>query len=67
MDDIKDSVAPLNDFYRNSRMFLNKCDKPNTKEFMKIASATLVGFAIMGIIGYAVKLIHIPINNILVS
>ena len=32
---------------------------------MKIATATLIGFAIMGFIGFAVKLVHIPINNIL--
>ena len=35
-------------------------------EFQKIALATAVGFAIMGFIGYFVKLIHIPINNIIV-
>lgn len=35
-------------------------------EFQKIALATLIGFAIMGFIGYFVKLIHIPINNIIV-
>ena len=35
-------------------------------EFQKIALATAVGFAIMGFIGFFVKLIHIPINNILV-
>ena len=35
-------------------------------EFKKIAFATAVGFAMMGFIGFFVKLIHIPINNILV-
>lgn len=35
-------------------------------EFQKIALATAVGFAIMGFIGFFVKLIHIPINNIIV-
>ena len=34
-------------------------------EFSKIASATSVGFAIMGFIGFFVKLIFIPINNII--
>ena len=29
--------------------------------------ATVIGFAIMGFIGYFVRLIHIPINNILVG
>ena len=35
-------------------------------EFQRIAMATAVGFAIMGFIGFFVKLIHIPINNIIV-
>lgn len=35
-------------------------------EFQKIALATAIGFAIMGFIGFFVKLIHIPINNIIV-
>jgi protein transport protein SEC61 subunit gamma-like protein len=35
-------------------------------EFYKIAVATAIGFAIMGFIGFFVKLIHIPINNIIV-
>ena len=35
-------------------------------EFQKIAIATAVGFGIMGFIGFFVKLIHIPINNIIV-
>ena len=36
-------------------------------EFQKIAIATAIGFAIMGFIGFFVKLIHIPINNIIVQ
>jgi len=35
-------------------------------EFQKIAMATAIGFCIMGFIGFFVKLIHIPINNIIV-
>lgn len=38
-----------------------------TLEFQKIALATAIGFAIMGFIGFFVKLIHIPINNIIVQ
>jgi preprotein translocase subunit Sss1 len=38
-----------------------------TAEFTKIASATSVGFLLMGFIGFFVKLIHIPINNIIVG
>ena len=36
-------------------------------EFSKIAQATSIGFAIMGFIGFFVKLIFIPINNIIVA
>ena len=36
-------------------------------EFSKIAQATSVGFFIMGFIGFFVKLIFIPINNIIVG
>ena len=39
----------------------------NFLEFQKIALATAIGFAIMGFIGFFVKLIHIPINNIIVQ
>ena len=35
-------------------------------EFIKISQAVAIGFAIMGFLGFIVKLIHIPINNILV-
>jgi len=37
------------------------------QEYQKIAFATAVGFAVMGFIGFFVKLIHIPINNIIVG
>lgn len=35
-------------------------------EFLQITQAVSMGFFIMGVIGFVVKLIHIPINNILV-
>jgi len=36
-------------------------------EFKKIAIATGIGFGVMGFIGFFVKLIHIPINQIIVG
>lgn len=36
-------------------------------EFTKIAKATGIGFLIMGFVGFFVKIIHIPINNIIVG
>jgi protein transport protein SEC61 subunit gamma-like protein len=38
-----------------------------TIEFAKIARATGIGFLIMGFIGFFVKIVHIPINNIIVG
>jgi preprotein translocase subunit Sss1 len=36
-------------------------------EFLRTVYATAVGFAMMGFIGFFVKLVHIPINQIIVS
>lgn len=60
-------IEPLREFARDSMHLVKKCSKPDRKEFMVIAKATGVGFLIMGFIGFFVKLIHIPINNILVG
>lgn len=61
------AVEPLRQFAKDSMHLVKKCTKPDRKEFTAIAKATGVGFAIMGFIGFFVKLIHIPINNILVG
>ncbi|KWU47489.1 hypothetical protein RHOSPDRAFT_11363, partial [Rhodotorula sp. JG-1b] len=47
--------------------FISRCTKPDKKEYLQICRAVAIGFAMMGGIGYLVKLIHIPINNILVG
>ena len=39
----------------------------STVEFTQTATASAVGFVVMGLVGYFVKLIHIPINNILIG
>lgn len=36
-------------------------------EFQKVAIATAIGTLGMGFIGFLIKLIHVPINNILVG
>ncbi|EDP43587.1 hypothetical protein MGL_1800 [Malassezia globosa CBS 7966] len=51
-------------FLNEGTQFLNRCTKPGRKEFIQICRAVGTGFVIMGFIGYLVKLIHIPINNI---
>jgi protein transport protein SEC61 subunit gamma-like protein len=60
-------VAQLTTFAHNSKHFFEKCRKPDKEEYLKIMYACFMGFVVMGFIGYAVKLIFIPINNILLS
>merc|ERR1711976_662108 len=67
MDQIVQFVDPLRQFAKDSVRLVKRCTKPDKKEFQKIAVATAIGFAIMGFIGFFVKLIHIPINNIIVG
>lgn len=67
MDQIQEIVKPAKDFVKDSVRLVKRCTKPDRKEFQKIAIATAIGFCIMGFIGFFVKLIHIPINNIIVG
>ncbi|GMI32842.1 hypothetical protein TrCOL_g11455 [Triparma columacea] len=68
MSDIQEfAIKPLQQFMKESIHLVKKCTKPDRKEFTAIARATGVGFLIMGFVGFFVKLIHIPINNILVG
>nr|ABV22148.1 Sec61-gamma subunit of protein translocation complex [Perkinsus chesapeaki] len=57
----------LREFAIDSRRLIQKCEKPDAKEFKKMASACFIGFCIMGFIGYTIKLVFIPINNIIMG
>ncbi|KAL0089406.1 protein translocase SEC61 complex gamma subunit [Phycomyces blakesleeanus] len=69
--EIKDQAQELinapKTFVKEGIQFINRCKKPDQKEFLKISQAVGMGFAALGALGYIVKLIHIPINNILVG
>ncbi|CAF3029454.1 unnamed protein product [Rotaria sp. Silwood2] len=67
MDQVQQYTEPCKQFFKDSYRLIKKCTKPDRKEYQKIAMATAIGFAIMGFIGFFVKLIHIPINNIIVG
>ena len=54
-------------FVHDSATFYQKCKKPDYAEYMKILRACVIGFLIMGAIGYFIKLVFIPINNIILS
>ena len=63
----KSMPQQLKEFTRDSTNFWIKCKKPDRKEYMKILYACFMGFLVMGAIGYLVKLVFIPINNIILS
>ena len=67
LDNVNQLIEPGKQFAKDSIRLIRRCTKPDKKEFQKIAFATAIGFAIMGFIGFFVKLIHIPINNIIVG
>ncbi|KAL1509875.1 hypothetical protein ABEB36_004545 [Hypothenemus hampei] len=67
MDQVVKFLEPGRQFTKDSIRLIKRCTKPDRKEFQKIAIATAIGFCIMGFIGFFVKLIHIPINNIIVG
>lgn len=52
-------------FLRNIRNFIHKCKKPSVKEYTGLLKAHLAGLLLLGLFGYVVKVIHIPINNII--
>ncbi|BFZ64564.1 hypothetical protein YB2330_005711 [Saitoella coloradoensis] len=66
-DQIKEFAEVPKEFFRDGSQFINRCTKPDKKEFIMISKAVAIGFLVMGFIGFIVKLIHIPINNILVG
>ncbi|KAJ2721282.1 hypothetical protein GGI07_004062 [Coemansia sp. Benny D115] len=52
---------------KEASWILRRCAKPSKKEYTKIVQAVVMGFLVMGFVGYFTKLIHIPINNIIVG
>ncbi|KAL2907088.1 Protein transport protein Sec61 subunit gamma-2 [Bienertia sinuspersici] len=59
MDVIDTTFDPLIDFAKDGVRLVKRCHKSDRKEFSKVAFRTAVGFV--------VKLIFIPINNIIVG
>ncbi|MBA0733280.1 hypothetical protein Gogos_017314 [Gossypium gossypioides] len=67
MDAIDSVFDPLREFAKDSVRLVKRCHKPDRKEFTKVAFRTAIGFVVMGFVGFFVKLIFIPINNIIVG
>lgn len=47
-----------------ARRLLKRCEKPDRREFWKVARLTALGFLAVGLLGFFVKLIFIPINQV---
>ncbi|KAF5212429.1 putative translocon subunit [Clavispora lusitaniae] len=54
------------EFFKDGSAFVRKCQKPNKTEYMRIIRAVGVGFVMMGVVGYVVKLVHIPLRSLIV-
>ncbi|KAE8229204.1 hypothetical protein CF326_g5830 [Tilletia indica] len=66
-DTIKEIADIPQSFIREGTQFMNRCTKPNKKEYLQICRAVGLGVVVMGFIGYFVKLIHIPLRHIVSS
>jgi len=60
-------IEDSKEFFEDSKKFIKRCNKPDKKEYTKIAQSCALGFLVMGAIGYFIKLFFIPINNIILS
>ncbi|KAI8910138.1 hypothetical protein EDD86DRAFT_204602 [Gorgonomyces haynaldii] len=67
MDTFKEIIEEPRQFFKESIVMLRRCTKPDQREFLAITQAVGMGFVLIGFIGFFVKLIHIPINNIIVG
>jgi len=66
-DQLQEILDVPREFLKDGIQFINRAQKPDRPEFIKISQAVGVGFLVMGAVGYFVKLIHVPLNNILVG
>eukprot|EP00331_Platyophrya_macrostoma_P031256 CAMPEP_0176446626 /NCGR_PEP_ID=MMETSP0127-20121128/24443_1 /TAXON_ID=938130 /ORGANISM="Platyophrya macrostoma, Strain WH" /LENGTH=69 /DNA_ID=CAMNT_0017832707 /DNA_START=85 /DNA_END=294 /DNA_ORIENTATION=+ len=60
-------IIPVTTFVKNSRMLVTKCEKPNYNQFVASGTATAMGFLLMGFLGFFVKVVFIPINNVILG
>lgn len=67
MDQVTGFAEPSGQFVKDSIRLVKKCTKPDRKEFQNVGMAIAIGFVTLGFTGLCVKLIPIPINNIIVG
>ncbi|KAK4555204.1 hypothetical protein LTR86_007500 [Recurvomyces mirabilis] len=63
MDQAKELLEMPRAFLKDGRQFITRCSKPDRREFLRISQAVGMGFLIMGVIGYVVKLSESPMKE----
>ncbi|KAI5171572.1 protein transport protein SEC61 subunit gamma [Nematocida sp. LUAm3] len=67
IDGIKDSLKKWRKDFIHVKLFLKRSTKPNKSEYLQLLRAHGTGVILLGMLGYIITFIHIPINNILFS
>ncbi|KAI9379213.1 hypothetical protein POPTR_017G064032v4 [Populus trichocarpa] len=67
MEAINSVFNPLREFTNDNIHLVKRCHKLDHKDFTKVVFHTMIGFVVMGFIGFIVKLIFMPFNNIIVG
>ncbi|XP_057950778.1 protein transport protein Sec61 subunit gamma-like [Malania oleifera] len=67
MDALGSVLDTLREFAEDNIRLVKRCHKLDCKVFTKVAFRATIEFIVMGFIGFFVKLIFIPINNITVG
>jgi len=67
MEVIDIAAAPAQQFVHNCKKVLKRCSLPSMKILKKTAMVSGIGFAVLGTVGFAFKLISIPINNVIIG
>ncbi len=60
-------VLPVQALITNSKTLLQRCEKPTYLEFQRSVKMTLVGFAVLGLLGVFIKVVFIPINSVIMG
>lgn len=66
----KQTKGPLQrarNFWKCSCNFVRESRRPSAKEFKEVLKGHLTGFVMLGLFAYVIKVIHIPINNMIVG
>lgn len=58
-------VKNASQFVKNSKNFIKACKRPSRREIVDLVKGHLIGLCFLGVFGYIIKVVHIPINNII--